>query len=89
MFAVLDEESICVGLARVGSDTEKILSGTLKELTAVDFGPPLHSLVIPGYMHPLEMEMLRSFAINKDVINQLLHNRFQDQPWLQELDNKQ
>lgn len=54
----LKESSICVGLARVGSDTQRIVRTSIVEATTLDLGPPLHSLVIPGAMHPLEEEML-------------------------------
>lgn len=57
-------EGICkpsawaIGLARVGQETQRIVSGTLEELLAVDFGGPLHSLVLVGpQTHPLEIDM--------------------------------
>jgi len=31
-------------------------------MTEIDLGPPLHSLVIAGRLHPLESDMLRQFA---------------------------
>ena len=31
----MDESTICVGLARVSSDTQRIVSGTLKELAEI------------------------------------------------------
>lgn len=33
-----------------------MISGTLEELKDKDFGPPLHSLVICGKLHPMEQE---------------------------------
>uniref|UniRef100_A0AC35GJ43 Peptide-methionine (S)-S-oxide reductase n=1 Tax=Panagrolaimus sp. PS1159 TaxID=55785 RepID=A0AC35GJ43_9BILA len=50
-------ETPVVGLARVGWKDQHITSCTLQEMTSVDMGPPLHCLVIPGKMHPLEEEM--------------------------------
>lgn len=41
-------ESYCVGLARVGQEDQRIVSGSMGELLDVDFGPPLHSLIIAG-----------------------------------------
>ncbi|XP_014665978.1 PREDICTED: diphthine methyl ester synthase-like [Priapulus caudatus] len=79
-----DENTICVGLARIGSDTEKLLAGTLHQMAQVDMGLPLHSLVVAGYLHPMELEMLRTFAIDVATFDQLLHERFQDRPWLQD-----
>ena len=58
----LTETSLCIGLARVGSDTQKIVKSNLLEATRLDLGPPLHSLVIPGTLHPLEMEMVDLFS---------------------------
>eukprot|EP00802_Teleaulax_amphioxeia_P022465 Tamp_22913.p1 GENE.Tamp_22913~~Tamp_22913.p1 ORF type:complete len:340 (+),score=90.74 Tamp_22913:155-1021(+) len=59
--AVLTEDTLCVGLARVGQDSQCIASGPMKELVHFDFGGPLHSMIIPGDMHYLEEDMLRSF----------------------------
>jgi len=36
-------------------------TGPMKELVNFDFGGPLHSMIIPGEMHYLEEEMLRTF----------------------------
>lgn len=35
-----------IGLSRVGHDSKQVVSGTLSELLDIDFGGPLHSLVI-------------------------------------------
>ena len=50
-----------VGLARIGSRTQKIVLGTATELERVDFGPPLHSLIVPGEIHECEMDLLSYF----------------------------
>lgn len=63
------ENTICVGLSRVGAEDQRIASGTLKELSQTDLGNPLHSLVIAGRMHPLEIDMLREFAVNQTTFN--------------------
>lgn len=54
-------DSICIGLSRIGSSTEKIVKTTIRNALELDLGPPLHSLVIPGQMHLLEEDMLRLF----------------------------
>ena len=41
-------DTYCVGLARVGQETQRIVSGPMSELLDVDFGAPLHSLIISG-----------------------------------------
>ena len=58
-------ETRFVGLARVGQDTQKIVAGTLDELVDIDFGAPLHSVIIVGETHELEDEVLASFSVAK------------------------
>jgi diphthine synthase len=50
-----------VGLARLGTSSQKIVAGSMKELLDIDFGPPLHSLVIVGDTHIMEEEFLMFF----------------------------
>ena len=38
--------------------------GTLSQLVTVDFGKPLHSLVLIGEMDSIELEMVKVFEIN-------------------------
>ena len=33
----------------------------------VDLGPPLHSLVIPGHLHFIEIEMLKEFTKHFEI----------------------
>lgn len=64
---VYTRESLAVGVARVGSEDQKIVTGTLKQLCEADLGKPLHSLVLLGRRtHDLEREFLREFAIDKE-----------------------
>lgn len=60
---IFNENSTCVGLARIGSETQSIVSCTLEQMSQVDLGAPLHTLVIPGNLHPLETEMLQLFSL--------------------------
>lgn len=52
------KETTCVGFARIGSEDQMVVAGPMKELHTIDFGAPLHCLVIVGKTHPLEEEML-------------------------------
>ncbi|XP_017293102.1 diphthine methyl ester synthase isoform X2 [Kryptolebias marmoratus] len=56
------EDTLCVGLARLGSDDQVIRAGTLQQLASCDLGGPLHSLAVTGRLHPLEVDMLRTNA---------------------------
>uniref|UniRef100_A0A3Q2NRW3 diphthine methyl ester synthase n=1 Tax=Fundulus heteroclitus TaxID=8078 RepID=A0A3Q2NRW3_FUNHE len=53
------EDTVCVGLARLGADDQIIRTGTLRQLVSCDLGGPLHSLVVTARLHPLEVDMLR------------------------------
>lgn len=60
---VCGPEALGIGLARVGQPTQCIVSGTLAELATVDFGGPLHSLVLCGDMHELERVLFDRFRV--------------------------
>lgn len=69
---VCDKEKLAVGVARLGSEGERIVAGTLQELTDADLGPPLHSLVLCGKrMHEMEWEYAREFAIDKEGFDRI------------------
>lgn len=54
----------CVGLARMGQETQTICVGTLQELRTADLGGPLHSLIVCGDLHELEIEVLKEFLLD-------------------------
>ncbi|KAI9855439.1 MAG: diphthine synthase [Vezdaea acicularis] len=67
---VYGPDSLAIGVARLGSQDQKILCGTLKQLCTSELGPPLHSLVLLGRRtHDLEKEFIEEFAINKELFN--------------------
>jgi len=55
---IISNDTKCIGVARLGTETKVIKYGTIKELISYDFGKPLHSLIIPGKLHFLEQEAL-------------------------------
>ncbi|KAN0003805.1 hypothetical protein ACTFIZ_009966 [Dictyostelium cf. discoideum] len=63
---VYDQDTLCIGLSRVGQDDQQIVSGTMKELLDVDFGAPLHSFIICGDMHFIEREYFETFRVKKN-----------------------
>ena len=71
LFVGYEENTLCVGLSRVGCHDQKIICTTLKEMKDTDIGEPLHSLVIPGKLHFLEIEMLKLFADNVKILERL------------------
>ena len=55
--------STCVIVAsRVGSESQKIVSGNVSSLTSVDFGGPPHTVIIPGRLHFTETDALKLFG---------------------------
>ena len=53
-------------VARAGSQNPHVVLGKLKDLAKMDFGDPLHLMIIPGELHHMEMEAMQSFA---DIIS--------------------
>ncbi len=58
-----DESTLAIGLARIGQPSQRVVAGPLWELRRVDFGGPLHSLVIVGEMHAMEAELVKAFMV--------------------------
>lgn len=60
-------QTLAMSLSRVGTATQRIISGTLQELSELpeeEFGAPLHSVVIVGKrLHPLELEYAGRWCI--------------------------
>lgn len=51
-----------MGVARLGADNQVIRAAALRQLVSCDLGGPLHSLVVTGQLHPLEVDMLQLSA---------------------------
>ena len=51
----------------MGQETQCIRAGTLKELKEVDFGGPLHSFIICGELHDLELEVLKEYLVENST----------------------
>jgi diphthine synthase len=57
-----DEDTLAVAVARAGSPDPTVVADRLATLADESFGPPLHALVIPGDLHPIESDALEAFA---------------------------
>lgn len=60
---IISDDTLVIGLARLGSGHEKMKAGKLKDIIKMDFGAPLHSLIIPGELHEMEEEMIKLLRI--------------------------
>jgi diphthine methyl ester synthase len=56
---LLDEESLVIGVARIGCPDQRIIAGPVRFVRQAVFGKPPHALVIPGKRHHIETEMLK------------------------------
>jgi len=60
---LLDENSICIAVARIGSEDQKLVASSLQNLKDIDMGPPLHSLIIPSSLHHIEKDFIDTYTI--------------------------
>jgi diphthine synthase len=59
---LFDRDTILCVVGRVGSPNPVVFAHTIEHLLPMDFGPPLHSLVVPGNLHFMEIEALELCA---------------------------
>ena len=59
---ILSEDGVICVVARAGSPDPIMVANSVKALLNKDFGPPLHTLLIPGNLHFMEIEALEVFA---------------------------
>lgn len=70
--AVCGKDHLAVGVARLGSEDQGIVAGTLEQLAEADLGRPLHSLVLCGKkMHEMEWEYVREFAVDREKFDRI------------------
>jgi len=59
---IIAENTLACVVARAGSPSALVRAGHVADLIKVDFGPPPHSIVVPGRLHFMEEEALKTFA---------------------------
>lgn len=59
---LIAEDTIACVVARAGAPDEMVVADTIQKLRQRDFGPPLHTIVIPGNLHFMEIEALELCA---------------------------
>ena len=65
--ANLDENILCIAAARIGSEDQKLVASSLDQLQNIDMGPPLHSLIIPSTLHPIERDYVKTYANDESL----------------------
>ena len=61
---VISEEMMVLVIARAGFPTQKYVYGKIASLIKEDFGPPPHTIIVPGRLHYIEEDALKRFLIN-------------------------
>ena len=59
---IFNKESLTCVVGSAGSDKPIVIAGNIKELIDEDFGKPLHSIIIPGRLHFMEIQALKVLA---------------------------
>ncbi|MEF8879384.1 MAG: diphthine synthase [Candidatus Thermoplasmatota archaeon] len=59
---LIEPDSVLCVVARAGSDEPMVRADALKNLQKMDFGSPLHTLVVPGDLHFMEIDALEVLA---------------------------
>ncbi len=60
--AGLTERTLVCVVARAGAPDCLLAAGRIADMRTRDFGPPMHTIVLPGKLHFMEEEALRAFA---------------------------
>jgi len=68
---ISSDDLICV-VCQVGSEKPTVYADTIKALSKNDFGPPLHTLVLPGTLHFMEIEALQTLAYLPEYLGKKL-----------------
>ncbi|MFT4304558.1 MAG: diphthine synthase, partial [Candidatus Woesearchaeota archaeon] len=58
---IFTKDTYCIGIARLGKNDCLIKYGKAKDLMKIDFGEPLHCLIVPGKLHFVEEEALEIY----------------------------
>ena len=60
---IINEDNLCYGVARIGSESQIIKAGKIKDIIKYDFGKPLHSVVICGKtLSSIEKEVFEFYS---------------------------
>lgn len=57
--SAFSDGTLVVVVARAGEPDAVVHAGSAKRMLALDFGPPMHSLIVPGSLHFEEREALK------------------------------
>lgn len=61
---IFNENTLCIGCARLGSLNPVIKYGKAKEIAKINFGNPPYCLIVPGKLHFMEEEALQQWVVD-------------------------
>ncbi|MGI0029509.1 MAG: diphthine synthase [Nitrososphaera sp.] len=64
---VFSDRTFAIVASRVGTDSQDVVSGSVRSLLQFEFGQGPHSVIIPGALHFTETEALASLCKNLDA----------------------
>ncbi len=71
-YGVIKDKTIIAVVARASCDDELVRAGYFKDMIKMDFGAPLHSIVLPGKMHLMEAKALVKIAgAPEEILNKI------------------
>ena len=60
---LINEENLCYGVARIGSESQIVKAGKIKDIIKFDFGKPLHSVVLRAKtLSSIEKEVVEFYS---------------------------
>ena len=60
---MINEDNLCYGVARIGSESQIVCAGKIKDIIKKDFGKPLHSVVICAKtLSSIEKEVVKFYS---------------------------
>lgn len=62
------KDAAIIGVARATAPNQKVLVSNIDTLLNTDLGSPPHSIVIPGLLHPEEIEALKTLGSAKEEV---------------------
>jgi diphthine synthase len=64
---VFSEDTFVVVASRIGAEDSRVVSGKIKSIAGVGFGPGPHSIIVTGMLHFTEEEALEALTVSLDA----------------------
>ena len=68
---IITTRTLVVGVARAGSPEPAVKAGYIEEIMNHNFGPPPHTLIVPGKIHFMEAEALITLADAREEVRRI------------------